>query len=288
MIKDIPELIDEVVQELRGFTDIAVLGLSGGADSTLVALLCKIALGRENVYGVTMPSNHTYDLELEKKCNDFAKSIGIHVLSSPIVKTLSGLTSTALLSLGSDSSPMDSLCYGNIKARLRMTTLYTICELISKHKKLRCRVIGTGNLSEDFIGYATKYGDLGVDIHPIGDLFKSEVYQLLGWFKDRTYIIDNLNGRWCVKWNYDKDDGIIQEEFIDRVPSAHLWENQTDEEELGMTYDEMEPVIRQSLSGITGKLAPKEIIEETMALHLRNRHKIEAVPVIQLRKFFCD
>ena len=152
-----------------------------------------------------------------------------------------------------------------------MCTLYTVAHHLGDKLGKRVRVIGTGNLSEDFIGYDTKGGDALCDIFPIGQLFKSEVYQLLDFFRDM---------------------GVIDEEHIDRIPSAGLWNGQTDEQELGHTYNTMEPIVKRFLEH--AKVQPLHTVEPTcdvskfvLQRHLANKHKHEAPPVIELRQF-CE
>lgn len=259
MINDIPNLIEEIKRNIKEFTDIAIIGLSGGADSTLVAILCMLALEKDNVYGISMPAN-SIDIEnANKKSINFADYIGINNINTFIQPLVDMSDSKVICSLP-DITEIDKLCKGNITARLRMTLLYAFCETISKQKNMICRVIGTGNLCEDIIGYATKFGDLGVDINIIGDLYKSEVYQLLNYFKK-------------IK--------IITEDHINRTPTAGLWEGQTDEKELGYTYDKIEYGIRN----FTNK--SNEITTFVKNKYKENKHKIEEIPNINLRKY-CD
>jgi NAD+ synthase len=115
--------------------------------------------------------------------------------------------------------------------------------------------VGTGNKSEDYIGYDTKGGDALADVFPIGELFKSEVFQLLDYYRDR---------------------GVITEDMIDREPSAGLWEGQKDTDELEYTYDEMEPAILRAEHGeLDHSLAVDEYVWNR---HLENKHKHEAAP----------
>lgn len=274
MIKDIDGLLKQVTKELKNFTDIATIGLSGGADSTLVALLCCRALGPENVYGISMPYTIDDDLVHNSNSVKFAKHIKINSIVHHIQYGTDGLFKNILNNLNQghiasnlaiDIDKKWKLVYGNARARERMQVLYTYNEFFGNWTGKRCRVIGTGNLSEDFIGYATKYGDLGVDINPIGDLFKSEVYQLLDWFIRQ---------------------GTIEETHVQRTPSANLWEDQTDEEEIGMSYDEMEPVIHDLLQphGL-GLPVDEKIYDKVQKLYFANLHKMEPVPSIPLFDF---
>jgi NAD+ synthase len=124
--------------------------------------------------------------------------------------------------------------------------------------------MGTGNLSEDFIGYDTKGGDALADIFPIGQLFKSEVYKVLEYFRD---------------------NGKITEAMINRVPSAGLWENQTDEAELGCSYDAMEPAVRFILKNYStiDESSLSDMQRFVWKRHLANKHKHEAPYVVTLR-----
>jgi NAD+ synthase len=267
MILKIEECIEDIKKQIKEFTDIAVIGLSGGADSTLVAILCTLALGKENVYGIEMPCTKeiknifNHRVTFLKMCLDFKNTIhDIHPTYSSIIDDgfAQGITQEQKLKL-----------FGNIKARLRMIYLYTSCEYIANNfLNKKVRVIGTDNLSENFIGYFTKYGDGGVDINPIEELYKSEVYQLLDYFKDK---------------------GIITEECIDRVPSAGLWEGQTDEGELGMSYDEIEKSIRRLTSN---ELIYKDDSKNINAIKIfemnkNTQHKREIPGHFELRQY-CD
>lgn len=258
MIKDIDSLIKQVTKEIRSFTDIAVVGMSGGADSTLVTVLCAEALGAKNVYGVHMPYGELdYD-----KFN--ANSVKIATRLGVYQKTISIRSSVNTLTLAMKDLNLSNLNLGNMKSRIRMVALYSMaCSVGELKPGKKVRVMGTGNVSEDGIGYQTKFGDSGCDIFPIGSLFKSEVYQLLSYFRDK---------------------GIITEDMIDRVPSAGLWDGQLDIDEIGYTYDEMEPALRTLLAG---KNPSNEFEKEILVMHENGLHKTQPAPVIKLRKF-CD
>lgn len=260
MIKDINGLLECVKQELQKTMDTAVVGLSGGADSTLVALLCKMALGKDNVYGVHMPCNQLDKDTFNTKSVVLARHLGINERTIDIAGAVDRLSDQ--FNYGADISKLNQ---GNIRSRMRMISLYTLCCKVGEQTGKRCRVIGTGNLSEDYIGYDTKGGDALADVFPIGELVKSEVYQLLEYFRDQ---------------------GVITEEMIDRVPSAGLWDGQTDEEELGYTYDEMEPHVLMGYKDGTVSLG-EPISMFVYNRHIDNKHKHETPPVAELRRF-CD
>jgi len=263
MINDVAGLIKEVTSKIAEQTDYAVVGLSGGADSTLVAILCERALGKENVYGIHMPYNNLDRDTFNTKSAALAVQLGIvdyEICIGPAVKAL-----TMHCDGGGNFSKLSELNQGNMRSRMRMVALYTTCCQVAERTGKQVRVIGTGNLSEDFIGYDTKGGDALADFFPIGELVKSEVYQLLDYFVS---------------------EGIIKEEMVNRTPSAGLWDGQTDEDELGHTYAEMEPyVLDMSASGQVDMNDP--ISKFVWNRHITNKHKHEAPPVIELRRF-CD
>jgi NAD+ synthase len=179
-----------------------VMGLSGGVDSAVVAALCKEAVGRNNLLVLFLPCNsNSQDL---KDAKLVARSLG---LKSGLVD-LSGVYNNFLKVLPAAGS----LARGNLKPRLRMSALYYFAN------KLNYLVCGTGNKSELMVGYFTKYGDGGVDILPIADLFKRQVRKLAR----------ELN---------------IPQGIITKPPTAGLWHGQTDEGEMGITYNELDDIL---------------------------------------------
>lgn len=180
----------------------AVIGLSGGIDSSVVGALLVKALGREKVIGIIMPC------ESNPKDKDHALLVsfrrGIACIVIDLENTFKNLTNIL--------PPGNILASSNLKARLRMSTLYFFANL---HNYL---VIGTANKTELAVGYLTKYGDGGVDIEPIGDLYKKDVVKLAQYLG-------------------------IPKEIINKPPSAGLWEGQTDEKEMGITYEELDNIL---------------------------------------------
>jgi len=171
----------------------AIIGLSGGIDSAVVARLCTLALGRENVILVSIPYETRDEYLQSIFCKQFNQYFITHYLATALDED-------------------NRLVFGNYIARMRMATLYYYA---NKHNGL---VIGTTNKSEWLTGYFTKYGDGGVDIEPIIGLYKTQVYQLARYLG-------------------------VPQEIIDAKPTAGLWEGQTDEEELGMTYEELDKIL---------------------------------------------
>ena len=226
-----------------------------------------------------MPYGDTDRQKFNARSQKLANTLGIKnvlVPISTISNSLDSHVSTALQMLENPNFKyptykISTLNSGNNRSRTRMCILYSLGHDLSSKLNKRVRVIGTGNLSEDFIGYDTKFGDSAADLFPIGQLFKSEVYQIADFFRD---------------------SGLITEDLIDRNPSAGLWENQSDEAELGYSYNEMEPAIKMLLG-----FSPRPAVENTPRLqevldfvakrHNANRHKHEAPPTLDLRNF-CE
>jgi len=265
-IKDCRKMNEYICGKIRSFTDIAVVGLSGGADSTLVATLCTEALGITNVYGVSMPYNK-FDIEnFNARSTRLAAYLGLVHHWRSIDKIADAIDESIAWF---EHQPTD-LNKGNSRSRARMCVLYGFAHTLgSAFPGKKVRVMGTGNLSEDFIGYDTKGGDALADIFPIGELYKSEVYQMLEYFRDK---------------------GVIKEEHIDRVPSAGLENGQTDEGDLGYTYNEMEPAIkfcRENHRFVVESSIEKGVVDKIFEFvwkrHMANKHKHEAPPVLSLR-----
>jgi len=181
-----------------------VLGLSGGVDSSVAAVLCHRAFP-QNTLAVLMPC-HSKGEDIEH-ARAVAKKFSI-----PTRTVVLDSAFDALLKLLPDdrvASDASRLAKANIKARLRMLTLYYFAN------RLKYMVVGAGNRDELALGYFTKYGDGGVDIQPLGSLLKGQVRELAKFLG-------------------------IPKEIINKPPSAGLWEGQTDEGEFGFTYDELD------------------------------------------------
>ena len=199
---DIINFIKTKVNEAN--CDGIVVGLSGGIDSTLAAYLACEALGKDKVFGIIMPST-TKPTEDKIHGIEIAQHLGIDYKEIAIDSILNEFLSMTQLE-------NDNLAIGNLKARIRMSIIY----YYANHKNYL--VSGTGNKSEILIGYFTKHGDGACDIEPIGDLYKTDVYEL-------SKSLD------------------VPQEIIDKPPRAGLWNNQTDEEEIGMSYDLIDQIL---------------------------------------------
>ncbi len=181
----------------------AVIGLSGGIDSTVSAYIAKEALGKENVYGILMP----YKLSSKDSIEDALKVVKETGIKHKIVE----ITEPADAYI-SKFEEMDKVRRGNVLARMRMITLFDHSQLY------QALVVGTSNKTELLLGYGTWYGDMASSLNPIGDLYKNQIYQLARFFN-------------------------VPESIIKKKPSADLWVGQSDEEELGFSYDEADVIL---------------------------------------------
>jgi NAD+ synthase len=200
-------LRDELI-ERRRITQ-AVLGLSGGIDSAVVAYLCARALGPENVHAIRMPYR-TSSADSLHDAQRVVDALGINVETIEI----SGAVD-AYLNVAGDSDPRRR---GNVMARMRMLVLF------DQSARLNALPIGTGNKTERLMGYFTWHADDTPPVNPIGDLYKTQV------------------------WALARHLG-VPVELIDKPPSADLEANQTDESDLGVTYLTADRILAQILAG---------------------------------------
>ncbi len=217
-----------------------VVGLSGGIDSACTAVLCQRAMG-ERVLGVLMPCHSTPD-DAEMACL-VAETFGLPTITVDLTATYDAL-------LAALPPAVSSLASANLKPRLRMATLYTLAQT---HGYL---VAGTGNKSELAIGYFTKYGDGGVDVEPLGNLYKWQVRQLA-------------------------QELAIPRQVIDRPPSAGLWAGQTDEGEMGITYDDLDTVLAAIEAGRTETIDPA-LLAKVQQMIAASDHKRTTPPICPL------
>ena len=181
----------------------AVVGLSGGIDSALSCTLAAVALGPENVLAVRMPYRSSSQASLDD-AQKVIDATGVQSLTIEITKMVDSLIETF--------PDMDKIRRGNIMARCRMIVLY------DQSAVFKGLVMGTGNKTEILLGYTTLFGDSACALNPIGDLYKTQVRQLAGALG-------------------------IPAAVIDKAPSADLWTGQTDEDELGYTYAEVDKLL---------------------------------------------
>jgi NAD+ synthase len=248
---------EEIVSFIRDTVDAAgaegaVLGMSGGIDSTLTAYLAVEALGEDGLHGLTMPARVS-DEELMSDAEAVAESLGIPydvIEIEPIAETFD------------DAFPEgveDKTAAGNVRVRTRAVMNYYVANTENRI------VLGTGNRSEAMTGYFTKYGDQAVDCNPIGDLYKQQVRQLAAHVG-------------------------VPHELVMQTPTAEMWEGQTDEEELGLNYDHLDAVLALHVDGPLSKAATVRYIDGVTEEHVErveelvegSRHKRSMPPSPEL------
>lgn len=193
-----------------------VVGLSGGIDSAVVAVLAQHAFA-EKLLCVKMPSHYSSQSSLDD-ADTLVEKFNMRAITKSI---------EPLLRSHEDES-MSALRKGNFSARMRMATLFDISA------EQNALVLGTSNKSELMLGYGTLFGDLASAINPIGDLYKTEVFDLARYLG-------------------------VSEVIIDKPPSADLWEGQSDEEELGYTYAQLDAVLK---CYVEERYSHQELLEE--------------------------
>ena len=233
---DAVKVKDECVQWIRDFFEEngpgcnAVLGISGGKDSSIAAALCVEALGKDRVIGVLMPCGEQQDIDMAYM---LVNHLDIKHYVVNIKDAIEGLKGSMPLELSTQSLT-------NMPPRIRMTTLYAVSQSCNG------RVVNTCNLSEDWVGYSTRYGDAAGDFSPLCNLTVQEVKEI---------------GRLLN----------LPDVLVDKVPIDGLC-GKTDEDNLGFTYAELDRYIR---TGEIEDMAKKERID---TLHKRNLFKLQLMP----------
>lgn len=228
-----------------------VVGMSGGMDSSTVACLCARALGSRGVLGISMPERGVTNPQDVEDARRLASSLGIEFK----IVDITGALAEIQRSLG--LKPEALLPAANIKPRLRMIVLYYHANLLNR------LVAGTSNRSELRAGYFTKYGDGAADFLPLGCLYKTQVKRLAAHLG-------------------------IPKRIIDKTPSAGLWRGQTDEGELGLSYEKIDGIY----AGLDLGLGPEEIsralgidrkeVERFILMEKRGAHKLAGPTVPRL------
>jgi NAD+ synthase len=220
-----------------------VLGLSGGIDSSVVARLCQLA--KVDIHLVLLPCGD--DMQKTKSMDhvmEFIEKFHFSYHTFDIKPAVDVLTIPAASPFAGADQADVALSRANLRPRVRMTYLYEVAQLDRRF------VIGTGNLAEATVGYYTKWGDGAHDLNPLAMLTKKEVYTLARYLQ-------------------------VPGSIINKQPSAGLWEGQTDEEELGITYHQIDAYI---LEGTSGSAEADRKIKDRVAL---SAHKANKIPVFE-------
>ncbi len=216
----------------------AVVGISGGKDSSIVAALCAKALGKERVIGVLMPNGEQADIDCSKQ---LVAHLGIPYYVCNIKKAVDGVLES-LKEAGLETSRQTIV---NLPPRIRMSTLYALSQ------SMNGRVANTCNLSEDWVGYSTRYGDAAGDFSPLGKLTVQEV-KAIGKYLE------------------------LPENLVEKVPSDGLTDR-TDEDNLGFTYAMLDQYIR------TGVCEDEEKKARIDRLHVMNEFKLKPIPCYEYK-----
>ena len=217
----------------------AVVGISGGKDSSVAAALCVEALGKDKVIGVLMPQGTQHDIDMAYLLVNY---LGIKHYEINVKAAIDGIISAM-----PQDMELTPQARQNLPPRIRMSTLYAVSQSNNG------RVVNTCNLSEDWVGYSTRYGDSVGDFSPMSLLTVTEVKEI-----GRVLGLPSL--------------------FVDKVPIDGL-SGKTDEDNLGFTYDVLDRYIR---TGICENEETKKRIDD---LHVRNKFKLELMPTFQ---YICD
>ena len=234
---DAKKVKDACVEWIRAFFEengkdcCAVVGISGGKDSSVTAALCAEALGTERVIGVLMPNGEQSDIDMAEL---LVRHLGIRSYTVNIRDAVDGIKNALPFELSEQART-------NLPPRIRMSTLYAVSQCFNG------RVANTCNLSEDWVGYSTRYGDAAGDFSPMAKLTVQEVK-----------AIGRVLG--------------LPEELVDKVPIDGL-SGKTDEDNLGFTYEELDRYIR------TGEIRDMEKKARIDMLHKRNMFKLQLMPM---------
>lgn len=210
----------------------AVVGISGGKDSSIVASLCVEALGKDRVIGVLMPNGEQSDISYSYF---LCGILGIKFVTVPIENAVNGV-----LDAMKENVNISEQTIINLPARIRMSTLYAVSQ------SMNGRVANTCNLSEDWVGYATRYGDAAGDFSPLSNLTVTEVKEI------------------------GRELG-LPDDLIDKVPTDGLC-GKTDEDNLGFTYNVLDKYIR------TGEIENEEVKRKIDVMHRKNLFKLQMMP----------
>ena len=259
MLKDVAKTKQEIVQWIRDYfaengpTCCAVIGISGGKDSSVAAALCAEALGKDRVVGVLMPNGEQADISDSRL---LVETLGIPSVELNIAAGYEGMKqmieSSEELKTPSGLPGIANDARINLPPRLRMATLYAVAQMLPNGG----RVVNTCNASEDYVGYSTKYGDAAGDFSVLSRLVVEEVRQIgfaLG----------------------------LPKELVQKTPSDGL-SGMGDEDKLGFTYAVLDKYIR------TGEIDDQETKDKIDRLHRLNLHKLRLMPAYELDEKDCQ
>lgn len=248
MLQKTEAVINWIREQFKDIPDgKAIIGISGGKDSTIAAALCVEALGADRVIGVLMPQG------IQKDISDSYAVVAMLKLQYHVVNIgaacealYNSISDAVFLCGGKKAVATNSMITTNAPARIRMTTLYAIAALYSNS-----RVVNTCNASEDYVGYSTKYGDAAGDFSPLGNLTVREILEI-------------------------GDDLGLPDYLVHKAPSDGMC-GKTDEDNLGFTYEQLDNYLLSTAE------VPVEVVEKIKKLHKATRHKYVPMPMFNYR-----
>lgn len=227
-----------------------VIGVSGGLDSAVMANLAVDAVGSDKVSGWVMPGDPNNPRNIDD-ARKLCKDLGLNYREIDIAPTVQKFEDSASFNLRKETR-------GNLRARVRMVYEY----MDANENNLL--VLGTGNKSELMIGYFTKYGDGAVDLNPLADLYKTEVEELAEHIE-------------------------LDPKFTEKKPSAELWENHTDEQEIGISYSKIDKILKsllekdKSVKEISNEVIDRKKVEKIKEMYENSSHKRSPSETLELR-----
>lgn len=264
--EEIKNIIVKFIHDKVGESGLSkvVIGISGGIDSAVITTLAVEALGKDRVIGIMMPKSmmDTTDNINYIDAKNLAISLGIYNFTMPVDKFINKDCLDIMRNTLPDNKER-KVRIGNILARGRMIILY------DQAMFRNALVLGTTNKTELLLGYFTKHGDGAVDIEPIADLYKTEIFKLAKYIG-------------------------VPDSIINKAPSADLWENQTDEDELDLRYEEIDQILwwlieeqynvknlSENLEKLTG-IKDKKVLEKVLTIMSKNYHKTAQPPICKI------
>ena len=229
-----------------------VVGVSGGVDSALTSTLCGLSGIKTLCLNMPIKQKESQYLRAEKHIQWLMKKFdNVESIDIDLTKVFNQFKLSIEI-----SSPMNKLALANTRSRIRMMTLYYYATINNSI------VVGTGNKVEDFgVGFYTKYGDGGVDISPIADLMKSEVFEI-------SKALD------------------INNDILEAKPTDGLWDDdRSDEDQIGASYDDLEKVMKSLENGVNPEKFSSEMKEKYYVYkkhHLANKHKMISIPICKI------
>lgn len=291
MITKVGELALWLEEAVHGFADRALVAVSGGVDSAVVAAICISALGSENVSLLYLPDEEQGNSPARNRAKELAEFYRAALLDidlRSLIRLFLGATSDMLGQLSGDTEELHALTRENARARIRSALLYALSGEISYREQerlfpeerlvpvrgqtysTRVRVIGTENASERLIGYGTKWGSAYADIFPLGDLFKSEVYQLAQFYRVPPAILRAAPAKPLFKAQPGEKDYAFEDLEPALVAISRALARGVKEGELQSTLDEF------------AKL-DKRLADFTIRRYLANVHKRHRPFVVSVR-----